>query len=116
MSGPKMWPRVLPASVRSDRYRAAEVKVYDLLERSLSSEWTVYYSRPWLGLTPSGAERDGEADFILAIAREKLGRRTLSAPTIALDLRAAALMSCVPRASTSLPGSEYHAFDAQRLI
>jgi hypothetical protein len=65
MTGPKMWPAVLPASVRSDRYRAAEVKIYDLLKASLGPEWTVYYSRPWVGVTSTGAERDGEADFIV---------------------------------------------------
>jgi hypothetical protein len=71
MSGAKMWPAALPASVREDRYRRAEVTVYDRLAQALGSDWTVFYSRPWLGLTPTGAERDGEADFVLA--NPKLG-------------------------------------------
>ncbi len=69
MSGPRMWPKILPAQVRSDRYRRAEVKIYDLLAKSLSSSWSVFYSRPWLGLTATGAERDGECDFVVAHPR-----------------------------------------------
>lgn len=66
-----MWPAALPAGVREDRYRRAEVGVYDRLAATLGADWTVFYSRPWLGLTPTGAERDGEADFVLA--HPKLG-------------------------------------------
>lgn len=61
-----MWPTKLPAQVRNDRYRHAEVVIYDLLRESLSPAWTVFYSRPWLGLTASGGERDGECDFLVA--------------------------------------------------
>ena len=57
-----------------------------------------------------------EADFILAIAREKLGRLTLSAPTLALDLRAEALLAYVPREATWLPGAKEQALDRQRLL
>ena len=57
-----------------------------------------------------------EADFILAIAREKLGRLTLSAPTLALDLRAEALLAYVPRESTWLPGAKEQALDRERLL
>jgi hypothetical protein len=66
MSRPTMWPAVLPAQVREDQHRSAEVKVYDQLAKSLPPAWTVYYSRPWTGLTPTGRERDGECDFVLA--------------------------------------------------
>lgn len=69
MSGPRMWPSVLPAQVRADRYRAAEVKVYDRLKAVLGPDWTVFYSRPWLGLTATGGERDGECDFIIVHPR-----------------------------------------------
>lgn len=65
MNGPKLWPAELAAGVRSDRYRRAEVRVYDRLKATLPAGWTVFYSRPWLGITPSGAERDGEADFVI---------------------------------------------------
>lgn len=63
--GPRMWPAVLPAQVREDRYRKAEVRVYDLLRAQLDAGWTVFYSRPWLGLTPTGGEKDGECDFVV---------------------------------------------------
>ena len=57
-----------------------------------------------------------EADFILAIAREKLGRLSLPAPTLALDLRADALLAYVPRESTFLPGAKELALDRARLL
>lgn len=65
MPGPRMWPRSLPRQVRETSLRSAEVKVYDLLASSLDSGWVVFYSRPWLGLTPSGEEKDGECDFVV---------------------------------------------------
>ncbi len=71
MTGPKMWPSPLPPAVREDRYRRAEVVVYDRLAASLGDDWTVFYSRPWLGVTRTGEELDGEADFV--IAHPKLG-------------------------------------------
>jgi hypothetical protein len=60
-----MWPAVLPRQVRESSLRAAEVKVYDMLAAALGNGWVVFYSRPWLGLTPSGEEKDGECDFIV---------------------------------------------------
>jgi protein ImuB len=57
-----------------------------------------------------------ESDFILSIAREKLGRLTLPAATIALNLRADALLQYVPRESTWLPGAKEHALGRDRLI
>lgn len=65
MPGARMWPAILPRQIRENSLRAAEVKVYDLLSTKLDSGWTVFYSRPWLGLTPSGEERDGECDFVV---------------------------------------------------
>lgn len=62
----------------------------------------------------SSTER--EAEFILAIVREKLGRLTLRAPTIALELRAEALLLHVPRESTWLPGAKEQALDHGRLV
>ncbi|MGL3210653.1 hypothetical protein [Bradyrhizobium sp. BR 1433] len=41
------------------------VRVYDTLEGALGPEWTVFYGRPWLGITPYGEEQDGEADFVV---------------------------------------------------
>jgi hypothetical protein len=40
--------------------------VYDALKQALDDRWTVFYSRPWLGLSRTGDEIDGEADFIIA--------------------------------------------------
>ncbi len=57
-----------------------------------------------------------EADFILAIAREKLGRLALPAPTLALDLRAEALLAYAPREATWLPGAKEQALDRGRLL
>ncbi|HLX23547.1 MAG TPA: DNA polymerase Y family protein [Usitatibacter sp.] len=71
-------------------------------------------ARTHLALDFSSPER--EAEFILAIAREKLGRLTLPAATIALDLRADALLPYVPRESTWLPGAQEQALDRDRLI
>ncbi|PSH68588.1 hypothetical protein CU102_12555 [Phyllobacterium brassicacearum] len=61
----RMWPAVLPAQIREDALRSAEVRVYDLLEKKLGSGWVVFYSRPWLGLSPTGEEKDGECDFVV---------------------------------------------------
>lgn len=61
-----MWPRRLPDEVLRNELRAAERKVFERLKAQLGPEWVVFYSRPWLGLTPSGAEIDGEADFVVA--------------------------------------------------
>jgi hypothetical protein len=65
MAGARMWPAVLPRQIRDSSLRAAEVKIYDLLASTLGKGWVVFYSRPWLGLTPSGEEKDGECDFVV---------------------------------------------------
>jgi protein ImuB len=62
------------------------------------------------------ASPEREADFILSIAREKLGRLTLAAPTLALALHAEALLAYVPREATWLPGRKEQAVDRERLI
>jgi hypothetical protein len=61
-----MFPSVVPDYIRQDPYREAEVWVYDRLREDLDDDWRCYYSRPWLGLTPTGEEKDGEADFVVA--------------------------------------------------
>lgn len=63
--GPRAFPAELPQSVRANPLRSAECKVFDRL-KLLPSTYTVFYSRPWLGLTPDGREVDGEADFVIA--------------------------------------------------
>jgi hypothetical protein len=40
--------------------------VYELLGKQLDRSYTVFYSSPWLGTTATGAEIDGEADFVVA--------------------------------------------------
>lgn len=62
------------------------------------------------------ASPEREADFIFAIAREKLGRLTLPSATVAVSLQADALLAFTPRASTWLPGAEEQALDATRLL
>ncbi|WP_328279480.1 nuclease-related domain-containing DEAD/DEAH box helicase [Sphingobium sp.] len=64
-----MWPRDLPVSIRQDRRRRAEVRVYDKLAAILDDSFTVFYSSPWLGTDHLGAEKDGECDFLVAHAR-----------------------------------------------
>ena len=71
-------------------------------------------SRTQVRLEFASAER--EADFILAIAREKLSRISLAAPTHALELRANALLPCAPRDGTWLPGAREQAIDRERLV
>ena len=62
------------------------------------------------------ASPEREADFILAIARERLGRLVLAAPAIGLALRADALLPYVPREATWLPGAKEQSIDRERLI
>jgi len=61
-----MWPRKLPYNVINNPLRKAECEVYRLLEVTLDDKYTVFYSRPWLGLKPDGEEIDGECDFVIA--------------------------------------------------
>lgn len=61
-----LWPRQLPTAVRNDPRRVAETRVYDAFAARLGPKWSVFYSRPWLGETPTGAEIDGECDFVVA--------------------------------------------------
>jgi protein ImuB len=62
------------------------------------------------------ASPERESDFILGIAREKLGRLTLPAATCALDLRADALLPYTPRLGTWLPGEREQAIGRERLL
>jgi protein ImuB len=62
------------------------------------------------------ASPERESDFILAIARERLTRLQLSAPTVALTLRADALLPYMPRNATWLPAAREQAVDRARLI
>jgi protein ImuB len=71
-------------------------------------------SRTRVDLEFASPERD--SDFILAIAREKLGRLRLSAPTLGLDLRAHALQPYAPRESTWLPGAKEQSIGRDRLV
>jgi hypothetical protein len=64
-----MWPKELPVSIRQDRRRRAEVRVYDKLAAILDDSFTVFYSSPWLGTDHLGAEKDGECDFLVAHPR-----------------------------------------------
>lgn len=70
-----MWPKSLPREVLENPLRSAEVRIYNSLKDALGAPFTVFYSRPWLGMTPTGAERDGECDFL--VAHSDLGILTL---------------------------------------
>jgi len=61
-----MWPRKLPAYITSDILRSTECRVYKQLQQVLEDPFVVFYSRPWLGLTHLGEEKDGECDFLIA--------------------------------------------------
>jgi protein ImuB len=62
------------------------------------------------------ASPEREADFILGIAREKLGRLTLPAATCGIELRADALLPYTPRLGTWLPGAREQAIGRERLL
>ena len=60
-----MYPHMLSDQTRKEASNA-EVRVYDLLRRSLCDEWHVFHSVCWLKPPRDGkGARDGEADFVL---------------------------------------------------
>ena len=61
-----MWPRTLPEEITSSILRSTECKVYARLRDVLDDTFVIFYSRPWLGLSPDGEEIDGECDFVVA--------------------------------------------------
>src|SRR5262245_3955534 len=61
-----MWPRQIPPDVVQNPRRSTELEVFQKLSRELDDTWWVFYSRPWLGMTPTGEEKDGECDFVVA--------------------------------------------------
>jgi len=71
-------------------------------------------SRTRVALEFGSPER--EPEFILSIAREKLGRLTLSAPTMAIALVADSLLPYVPRSQAWLPGPNEQELESERLI
>ena len=58
----------MPPDVEENPLRGTEINVYNRLQHQLNDDWVVFYSRPWLGLTPTGEEVDGECDFVIAHA------------------------------------------------
>jgi hypothetical protein len=62
----QMYPSRIPDYVLRDPYRAAEIDIYNRLSEQLPADYVCYYSRPWMGLSPDGEEKDGEADFVIA--------------------------------------------------
>lgn len=66
-----MFPSQIPAEIARDPKRRAEISVYERLKNQLGDAFHVFYSSPWLGTRPDGAEVDGEADFL--VAHETLG-------------------------------------------
>ena len=90
------------------RGRGAGVQALDLILEHSGKRSTR------LALAFATAER--EADFILAIARERLGRTQLPASTVALRLVADRLQSCTPREMSWLSGREEKAVSRARLV
>jgi protein ImuB len=68
------------------------------------------------GLSLQFASPEREAEFILALVREKLARIRISAPTLTVELRADELVPFMPRSSTWLPGREEQAIGCERLL
>lgn len=62
----RIYPNPLPDWVLVDPLREAEIEVYEILKRQLSSRYSVFYSRPWIGTNFDGTEKEGEADFVVA--------------------------------------------------
>jgi len=60
-----MYPPKLPAAVRQDPRRQAEVLTYDQLTL-LDDAFHVFYSVKWQADSRRGVPRDGEADFVIA--------------------------------------------------
>lgn len=65
----------MPTYIEEDPLRKAECQVYYALQEQLPDDFSIFYSRPWLGLEPDGREVDGETDF--TVAHEKLGILTI---------------------------------------
>lgn len=61
-----IWPHSLPPEVTADPMRAAEIRVFQKLERELPDPFVVFYSKPWLKIDSYGNEIDGECDFLIA--------------------------------------------------
>src|SRR4051812_23513832 len=80
-----MWPRKLPPDVLRNKLRSAERETYERLKSTLDDTFTVFYSRPWLGLTPTGEEVDGECDFVVAHAKSGLLTIEVKGGAIAYD-------------------------------
>ena len=62
------------------------------------------------------ASPEREADFILSLTRERLGRLKLPAATHTLALHAEALLPYVPRTKAWLPGAQEQALEGERLL
>jgi hypothetical protein len=59
--------RMIPNQLPPDPKRpSSEKKVYQKFQEVLDDRYTVFYSRLWSTITPSGDERDGECDFVVA--------------------------------------------------
>ncbi len=80
-----MWPRILPRDVTGNLLRSSECRVYERLADVLDDSFVVFYSRPWLGLTASGEEIDGECDFVVAHAEYGILAIELKGGAVAYD-------------------------------
>lgn len=61
-----MFPQKLPESTLTDPRRSAEIRMFELLKRNLSDEFTVFYSVAYQLKEKCEYAYDGEADFVVA--------------------------------------------------
>src|SRR5271157_1660822 len=65
----RFFPEAIHEKRRTDPLFRAEVRLYDLLDRSLPSGWTVFYDVAWMcRRLDDDSLRDGQTDFVLAHA------------------------------------------------
>lgn len=63
---PRLLPDLAPGELSLVK-SSAERRFYEACRAQLPPEWTVLFSTPWVGTTPSGRKYDGEADFVLLV-------------------------------------------------
>lgn len=60
----KMLPNLEPSELALVRSQA-ERRFYEAARAQFPTDWTVLFSTPWIGATPTGRKYDGEADFVV---------------------------------------------------
>ena len=60
----RMLPNLEPSELALVRSQA-ERRFYEAARAQFPTDWTVLFSTPWIGATPTGRKYDGEADFVV---------------------------------------------------